>query len=134
MSRKHSSRGQALAAQAWENLSQALESAGDGTRTARRRAAGLVDDASDRVGYGAKRVGSGAKEARRRAHDAVDALAGRRRTPWGLVAGGLAVGAMLGWIISTFGRGVAPSRWDALTPDGLADLADTPADLLGPRR
>ena len=80
--RRH--KAERIAGQAWDNLSAAVDSAGASTRSASRRATGILDDTSHRVG-------SGTKEARKRANAAFDALAGRRRsTPWGwLAAAGL---------------------------------------------
>jgi hypothetical protein len=121
---KHTSRQQALAGQAWENLITAVESARQSTRSAGRRAAGIADDASGRVG-------SGAKEARRRANNALDALAGKRpATPWGMLAVVAALGIAVGWVARAFGR-----RLPLTQSDDLADLADdTPVDLAGLRR
>jgi hypothetical protein len=117
------SRKQALATQAWENLSSAVESAGHSTRVAGRRAAGYVDDASGRVG-------AGAKEARRRANAAMDALAGRRPpTPWVLLAIAAGIGAAAGWVATAFGRRIAASS-DA----DLTELTDEDVDLLSSTR
>jgi len=118
------SRKQALAGQAWNNLVTTVESAGHSTRHAGRRAAGFVDTASGRVG-------SGAKEARERANRAFDALAGKRApAPWGLLALVAAVGAAAGWVVAVFGRRLAPAAHDEL-----ADLVnETPVDLTGLRR
>jgi hypothetical protein len=119
MSRNHTYRQQALTSQAWDNLNAAVESARHSSRVAGRRAAGLVDDASGRVG-------SGAKEARLRANLALDALAGRRpSTPWAKLALFAALGVAAGWAVTTFGR-----RRPFTVHDDLADLADdTPVDL-----
>jgi hypothetical protein len=116
MFRNRISRNQALATQAFESLATAIESAGQHTRSASR-------ELRSRAGG---RVGSGAKEARRRANNALDALAGKRpRTPWGALAMVAALGAAVGWVATTFGRGLAPT----FNKD-LADITDdTPADL-----
>jgi ElaB/YqjD/DUF883 family membrane-anchored ribosome-binding protein len=117
------SRRQALAAQAWENLNSAVESAGHSTRAASRRAAGFVDDASGRVG-------AGAKEARRRANAAMDALAGHRPpTPWVLLAVATGIGAVVGWAATVFGRRLAPNPEAELT-----GLTDDDVDLLNSTR
>lgn len=112
-SRRH--KAERIAGQAWENLSAAVDSAGASTKTASRKAAGIFDDTSHRVG-------SGAKEARQRANAAFDALAGRRRpTPWGWLAAAALVGAAVGWVATTAGRQFMPNR-DALElPDSLSD-------------
>jgi ElaB/YqjD/DUF883 family membrane-anchored ribosome-binding protein len=102
--RSRKQQAERLAGQAWENLSAAVDSAGSSTRSARRRAAGLLDDTS-------VRVGSGAKEARRRANAAFDALSGKKpRRPWGLIALVAAIGAAFGWVATTFGRQLAPKK------------------------
>ncbi len=117
------SRKQALAAQAWDNLSSAAESAGHSTRVAGRRAAGFVDDASGRVG-------ARAKEARRRANAAMDALAGRRPpTPWVLLAVAAGIGAVTGLVAAAFGRRLTPA-----TGDDLIELTDEDVDLLSSSR
>ena len=106
-SRAH--RAERIAGQAWENLVSAVDSAG----SASRKAAGYLDDTTNRVG-------SGAKEARVRASAAFDALAGRRQPrPWGWLAAATLVGAALGWVATTFGR-KAISRsliWPAVCGD-----------------
>lgn len=108
-SRKH--QAERLKGQAWENLSAVVDTAGSTTRLARRRATGLIDDTTDRVGTSVKRAGSGAKEARRRANLAYDALAGRKpRTPWGLLAFVAVIGAALGWVATVFGKQLAPRQ------------------------
>jgi len=124
MFRNHTNRQQALTSQAWDNLSAAVDSARHSTRVAGRRASGLVDDASGRVG-------SGAKEARRRANLALDALAGRRpSTPWGMLALVATLGAVAGWAATAFGR-----RRRFTVHDDLTDLAnDTPVDLASMHR
>ena len=122
------SRQQAAASQAWDNLATAVESARHSGRVARRRAAGFVDDTSGRVG-------SGAKEARRRANNALDALAGKRPpTPWGMVAIVAALGVVAGWVVTTFGRRLSVTPRDDFAD--FADLADkdTPVDLTSVRR
>ena len=101
----HRKKSERLAAEAWDNLSAAVESAG---KTTRRRAAGLYDEASDRVG-------SGAKEARRRANNALDALAGHQpRTNWGVVAAVGLVGAAFGWLVTTIGKQFTSRNSDRL--------------------
>ncbi|MDT5027346.1 MAG: hypothetical protein QOE61_3772 [Micromonosporaceae bacterium] len=112
-SRRH--KGERIAGQAWDNLSAAVDTAGASTKSASRKAAGIFDDTSNRVG-------SGAKEARKRANAAFDALAGRRRPlPWGWLAAAGLVGAAVGWVVTTAGRQFLPHR-DALElPDSLAD-------------
>lgn len=105
-SRNH--KAERVAGQAWETLSAAVDSANNSTRqagrTASRRAAGLFDDAADRVG-------AGTKEARRRANNAYDALAGRTpRTPWGTLAAVALVGAAFGWVATVLQRQLAPRR------------------------
>jgi hypothetical protein len=124
MFRNHTYRQQALTSQAWDNLTAAVDSARHSTRVAGRRASGLVDGASGRVG-------SGAKEARRRANLALDALAGRRPArPWGTLALVAALGVVAGWAVTAFGR-----RRPLTVHDDLADLAnDIPADLAGLHR
>ena len=82
---RRAARAQSAAEDAWNALVAAWESARD-------RTGDLLEGTSDRVG-------SATDEARRRAGAALDALAGRRpSTPWNLVLGALAVGAVVGWI------------------------------------
>jgi hypothetical protein len=117
------SRRQALAAQAWENLNAAVESAGHSTRTAGRRAADFVDDTSGRVS-------AGAREARHRANAALDALAGRRPpTPWALLALMAGIGAAVGWAATTFGRRLMPAPQNDLTA-----LTDEDVEVLSSKR
>ncbi len=125
-SRAH--RAERIAGQAWENLVSAVDSAGASTRSASKRAAGYLDDTTNRVG-------SGTKEARARASAAFDALAGRRQSrPWGWLAAATLVGAALGWAATTFGR-KAMSRQDPLeVPNSLADDALAGDPLLNPSR
>ncbi len=94
-----------IAAQAWEDLATAVDAAGSSTRSAGRRAAGFLDDTTNRVGSGAKEARRRTQEARRRAGAALDALAGRRRpTPWGWLATATFIGAVLGSVAGVFGR------------------------------
>jgi hypothetical protein len=115
---------QALAAQAWESLVAAIESAGDTTRHAKRRAASYVDDASDRIG-------SRASEARRRANRARDALVGKPApTPWGMLAMVAALAAAGGWLAAGLIK-----RNSVVTRHELAEFADDlPVDLTAARR
>jgi hypothetical protein len=104
-----------LAADAWDNLSAAVESAG---KTTKRRAAGMYGEASDRVG-------SGTKEARRRAGNALDALAGRKpRTNWGLLAAIGLVGAAFGWLVTTVGK-----QFTSRSPEPLPLSDEFPEDI-----
>jgi hypothetical protein len=113
-----------IAGQAWHNLVSAVDNAGSATRSAKRRAADLVDDASDRVG-------SGAVEARRRANAALDALAGRRPRgkPWGWLAAATLVGAAFGWVATTVGRQIVGRPEPLPLPDSLED-ATSPDSLV----
>jgi hypothetical protein len=112
-SRRH--KGERIAGQAWDNLSAAVDTAGSSTKSASRKAAGIFDDTSHRVG-------SGAKEARKRANAAFDALAGRRRPlPWSWLAAAGLVGAAVGWVVTTAGRQFLPRRDSLELPDSLAD-------------
>jgi ElaB/YqjD/DUF883 family membrane-anchored ribosome-binding protein len=104
-----------IAGQAWDNLSAAVDSAGSSTKSATKKAAGMFDDTSNRVG-------SGAKEARKRANSAFDALAGKRRpTPWGWLAAAALVGAAVGWVATTVGRQFMPHRDPLELPESLSD-------------
>ena len=120
-SRRH--KAERIAGQAWDNLSAAVDSS---TKSAGKKAVGMFDDTSSRVGSGAKearkRAGSGAKEARKRANEAFDALAGRRRpTRWGWLAAATLVGAAIGWVVTTVSQKFMP-RHDALElPESLVD-------------
>jgi hypothetical protein len=109
-SRRH--KAERIASQAWQNLSAAVDSAGSATK----KAAGVLDETSNRVG-------SGAKEARKRANDAFDALAGRRRSnKWGWLAAAALVGAAVSWVAAAAARRFMPSREFEL-PDSLAQDA-----------
>jgi hypothetical protein len=116
-------RADRIAGMAWDNLTAAVDAAGSSTRSAGKRAAGMLDDTSSRVGAKAKKT---TKEARRRANAAYDALAGRRqRTPWGwLAAVGLA-GAAIGWVATVFGRQLLPRDQTMDLPLMDEDFADT---------
>lgn len=90
-----------VADQAWRHLTSAVNSAGasvrDTARSVRRTGLSLTDDTGDLVG-------SAAEEARRRAVRAIDALAGRRALPWGLLIGATLVGVAIGWATATAAR------------------------------
>jgi hypothetical protein len=118
-----SHRADRIAGLAWENLTSAVDSAGSSTRSASKRAVGMLDQTSNRVGVRAKRA---SKEAGRRANAAYDALAGRRQpTPWGWLAAAGLVGAAFGWVATMFGRQLR-ARQDILElPVMDEDLADT---------
>jgi hypothetical protein len=110
-------RAERIAGQAWDNLVSAVDNAGSATRSAtrsaKRHALTMMDDASDRVG-------SGTKEARRRANAALDALSGRRqRTPWGWLAAATLVGAAAGWVATTVGRQLLSEPRPLALPDSL---------------
>jgi hypothetical protein len=119
-----SRKAERIAGQAWNNLVSAVDSAGSATRSAtrsaKRRAATMMDDASDRMG-------TGATEARRRANAAMDALAGRKpRTRWGWLAAATLVGAAFGWVAQGVGRKIMSRPEPLPLPDS---LADEPASL-----
>jgi hypothetical protein len=108
-----------IAGQARDQLTAAVDNAGETTRSATksvtRRAAGLVDDASTRVT-------SGTKEAKRRANRAMDALTGRPEPkPWGWLAAAALAGAALAWVASTLSRGIMPGSDRLELPDSLND-------------
>jgi hypothetical protein len=126
-----SRKAERIAGQAWNNLVSAVDSAGtatrSATRTAKRRATNMVDDASDRVE-------SGATEARRRANAALDALAGRKpRTRWGWLAAATLVGAAFGWVAQRVGRTIVGRPEPLPLPDSLADDA-TAMGAMNPSR
>lgn len=113
-----------IAGQAWDQLTSAVDNAGattrSATKTASRRAAGMLDDASSRVT-------SGTKEAKRRANRAMDALTGRPDPkPWGWLAAAALAGAALAWVASTLSRGIMPGSDKLELPDSLDH--DTMAD------
>ncbi|MCW6008173.1 hypothetical protein K1W54_27040 [Micromonospora sp. CPCC 205371] len=88
-------RAERIAAQAWDHLVSAVESAGDTARSTARSATGSAED----------KVGSARDEAWRRASAAFDALAGRRtHRPWMLILGAGLVGAAIGWAAGTAAR------------------------------
>jgi ElaB/YqjD/DUF883 family membrane-anchored ribosome-binding protein len=126
-----SRKAERIAGQAWNNLVSAVDSAGSATRSAtrsaKRRAATMVDDASDRME-------SGAHEARRRTNAALDALAGRKpRTPWGWLAAATLVGAAFGWVAQRIGRTIVGRPEPLPLPDSLADDATTMGAMNPPR-
>jgi ElaB/YqjD/DUF883 family membrane-anchored ribosome-binding protein len=105
--RQHSRarRAERIAGQAWDELVGTVDDAGATARTrvrnARRHAMNRADDMSDRVE-------SAAREARQRAGRAYDALSGRTPPrPWGWLAAAAAVGVVVGWIGTLFGREMA---------------------------
>jgi ElaB/YqjD/DUF883 family membrane-anchored ribosome-binding protein len=107
-----------VAESAWDHLVSAVETAGDSARSATRRGTDLVDEAQDRVS-------SVTDEARRRANAALDALAGRPpETPWGLIAGAIAAGAVLGWVAAA-AAGRAPMLPVMQRPDPLPDYGNS---------
>jgi hypothetical protein len=119
-------RAERIAGQAWNNLVSAADSAGtatrSATRSAKRRAASMVDEASDRME-------SGTAEARRRANAAMDALAGRKpRTPWGWLAAATLVGAAFGWVAQRVGRTIVARPEPLPLPDSLAH--DPPVEAM----
>ena len=94
-------RAERIAGQAWDQLIGTVDGAGASARTARRHAMNRADDMSDRVG-------SATKEARKRANRAYDALTGHTPPrPWGWLAAAAAIGVMVGWIGTLFGRELA---------------------------
>jgi ElaB/YqjD/DUF883 family membrane-anchored ribosome-binding protein len=105
-----------IAERAWENLVAAVESAGATAKSATKHGSELVDEAQDKVS-------SAADEARRRANAAMDALAGKQpETPWALIAGALAAGAVLGWVAAA-AAGRAPMLPTLQrSPEGLAPV------------
>jgi hypothetical protein len=110
-----SRKAERIAGQAWNNLVSAVDSAGSATKSATRRAAHMVDDASERVG-------TGAAEARRRANAAMDALAGRKPpTRWGWLAAATLAGAAFGWVLQRLGRKIVGRADPMPLPDSLAD-------------
>ncbi|WP_422773855.1 hypothetical protein ACN28C_13725 [Plantactinospora sp. WMMC1484] len=103
---KHQSKPERVADQAWEYLTNAVNSAGDsvkhaarGTaRSARRTGSHLTSNAGDRMG-------AVTDEARVRASRAYDALAGRKPgLPWAWLVGAGLVGAALAWAASSASR------------------------------
>jgi len=118
-----------IAGQAWDQLVTTVDNAGtaakSATRTARRQAADKADDMSDKMG-------SAAKEARQRAGRAYDALAGRKPArPWGWLAGAAAVGAVVGWLGTVFGRQMAARSDEHALERSVADLP-TPDRVIAP--
>jgi hypothetical protein len=104
MFRTHNSRArraERVAGQAWSNLVAAVGDAGTAARSATRRTMHNADGMGGRV--------SGAtREARRRASRAYDALAGRPAPrPWAWLAAAGAVGVVVGWVGTVFGRQLA---------------------------
>ncbi|MEJ3745040.1 hypothetical protein WEI85_17305 [Actinomycetes bacterium KLBMP 9797] len=84
-------RAERIAAQAWDQLVSAVESAGDTARSAAGGAEG--------------RAGAAKDEAWHRASAAFDALAGRRQRPsWLLIIGAGLAGAAIGWAVGTAAR------------------------------
>jgi ElaB/YqjD/DUF883 family membrane-anchored ribosome-binding protein len=105
--RQHSRtrRAERIAGQAWDELVGTVDGA---SATARTRARNARHEAMNRADDMSDRVGSAAKEARRRAGRAYDALAGRTPPrPWGWLAAAAAVGVVVGWIGTLFGREMA---------------------------
>jgi ElaB/YqjD/DUF883 family membrane-anchored ribosome-binding protein len=124
-SRRHDA--ERVAGQAWESLVSAVDSAGASARSAKRRAAGMVDDTSSRVS-------STAKEARRRADSALDALAGRRPPrPWGWLIGAVVAGAAIGWLGTTLGRQARSRNSDLHVPSHLGEEEEPLVEASGTR-
>jgi ElaB/YqjD/DUF883 family membrane-anchored ribosome-binding protein len=118
MRRSRRQEAERIAGQAWDNLVSVVDSAGESARSAKRRAAHVVDDASSRVS-------STTHEARRRANAAFDALAGRRPPkPWGWLLGAAAAGAVLGWLTNMMARQAA--RRDDLDTTETLGLTEEP--------
>ena len=80
-------RAEQIAEQAWDHLTEAVESAEESIRR--------------QHGGTSKRITTGTREARRRAAVAYEALTGRRRrTPWEWFAAATLVGAAAGWVVT----------------------------------
>jgi ElaB/YqjD/DUF883 family membrane-anchored ribosome-binding protein len=91
-------RAERTADEAWEHLSSALATAGDGAGKAGRQGRRLASQAGDRVT-------SVTDEAMTRAAAAADALAGRRPgRPWALIAGAGLIGVAVGWVVASAAR------------------------------
>ena len=113
---KRTREAEKTAAQAWQNLVSAVETAGDTARTVKKRTVSLADDAGHKVG-------SAADEAWRRANRAVDALAGRRQPlAWGWLIGATVAGAVVGWVGAMAARRLVAQEEEAVLTE--ADLAD----------
>jgi hypothetical protein len=113
-----------VAAQAWQELTDAVESGGDTVRSWARRSTDLAEEATDRV---SDKVGSALDESRRRAGAALDALSGRRTPmPWEWLLAAVAGGVVLGWVGSILTRRAAEQA--ALAAD-LGEVRDFPSDL-----
>ncbi|MBE1492680.1 hypothetical protein [Plantactinospora soyae] len=103
---KHQSKPERVTDQAWEHLTNVVNSAGDSVRhaardtarSARRTSSHLTEPVVDRVG-------AVTDEAWHRANRAYDALAGRRPgLPWAWLIGAGLVGAALAWAATTASR------------------------------
>jgi len=111
---KRAREAERIASQAWEQLVSRVDSAADGARSVRRRAADLATDAQHKVE-------ATAEEARWRANKALDALSGRRPPrPWGAFAIAAAIGAVLSFITSAILRRTLADS-EPFIPDDLSE-------------
>jgi len=111
---KRAREAERIASQAWDQLVTRVESATDGAKSVRRRAADIASDAQHKVG-------ATAEEARWRANAALDALVGRRPPrPWGAFAIAAAIGAVLSFIAAAITRRALADP-EPVIPDDLAD-------------
>jgi len=103
---KHQSKPERVADQAWEHLTNAVNSAGDSVRHAARDTARSARRTSSHLTSGAgDRVGAVTDEAFQRAGRAYDALAGRRPgLPWAWLIGAGLIGAAVAWAATTASR------------------------------
>ena len=114
---KRTREAERIASQAWDNLVSKVDTAADGARSVRRRAAHLAGDAQDRLG-------TTADEARWRANAALDALSGHRPPrPWGAFAAAAAIGAVLTYITTALARRAMAEAQSHLTIP--ADLSNS---------
>jgi ElaB/YqjD/DUF883 family membrane-anchored ribosome-binding protein len=107
---KRKSRAEQIASDAWENLVDAMSTAGDLAASWGGQASDVASDlaeraqsrGSDLADKAQRRAGDAAGEAWVRAGNAFDALAGKKaRTPWGWVALGVLGGIAIGYAIAT---------------------------------
>jgi hypothetical protein len=141
---KRKDRAEQVADEAWENLVEAIESAGDAARQVGRRTADLASDladeaqsrlaksassakdragaARDRAGAAKDKAASAKDEAWSRAGNALDALAGRRPPKsWGWIGVALLGGIAIGWAVAaTAPRAISAAKQLAVGEDDLA--------------
>jgi hypothetical protein len=121
-----------VAEDAWDNLRSLVGTAGDSARHAGRKTAGIASTTGNAVT-------SAADEAWWRATAAYDALAGRRpSTPWTWIAVAVGAGALAGYLAATAGVRVARVAVDRINrtdeEDDELGLSPAPVEPATPSR